>query len=171
MKRGPLKLLLPVSPVFIGFSLASAFLLNLLPWGRYVGVPDWSALVLVFWVIHQPRKVGLGVAFFLGLCVDVHSGALLGQHALAYALLSYAALLLHRRILWFPVGGQMLHVLPMLLMAQAVMAVVRVVAGATWPSPWFFLASLSATLLWPVVTWILLAPQRRPHEKDLTRPL
>ena len=52
----PHYILLPVNPLFIAFSLVCAFMLNLLPWGRWVGAPDFVALVLVFWGIHQPRK-------------------------------------------------------------------------------------------------------------------
>jgi rod shape-determining protein MreC len=63
----PQYILQPVNPYFIVFSLAAAFLLNLMPWGRLPGVPDFVALVLLFWNIHQPRKVGMGVAFALGI--------------------------------------------------------------------------------------------------------
>jgi rod shape-determining protein MreD len=169
--RGPTKLLLPVSSWFITFTLLCGFLLNLLPWGHWIGVPDWLALVIVFWSMHQPRKVGIGAAFFLGLCMDVHEATLLGEHALAYSLLSYAAIALHRRILWFALAGQMLHLLPMLLSAQLTVMVVRILNGATWPGLGFFLDCLSATLLWPLASWLLLAPQRRPPVKDETRPL
>lgn len=71
----PHYILLPVSPLFIGTSLLGAFLLNLLPWGRLIGAPDFVALVLVFWGIHQPRKVGIGLAFFMGLLMDVHDAS------------------------------------------------------------------------------------------------
>ncbi|MFX7739726.1 rod shape-determining protein MreD, partial [Acinetobacter baumannii] len=60
-------ILLPASPLFIAFSLIVAFVLNLMPWGQMVGVPDFVALALVFWNIHQPRKVGISVAFMMGL--------------------------------------------------------------------------------------------------------
>ena len=168
---GPTKLLLPVSPLFIVFSLAGGFLLNLLPWGRWVGIPDWLALVLVFWSVHQPRKVGIGAAFLLGLCMDVHEATLLGEHALAYSLLSYAAIAFHRRILWFGLAGQMLHILPILLTAQIAVVVVRIMNGSSFPGFGFLLDCLSATLLWPLATWLLLAPQRRPPVRDATRPL
>jgi hypothetical protein len=96
----PQYILQPVNPYFIVFSLAAAFLLNLMPWGRLPGVPDFVALVLLFWNIHQPRKVGMGVAFALGILMDVHDAGLLGEHALAYTLLSYGAITIHRRVLW-----------------------------------------------------------------------
>src|SRR5450830_1354504 len=82
----PHYILLPVNSVFIIFSLALAFLLNFLPWGGFIAVPDFVALVLVFWSIHQPRKVGIGVAFTMGLLMDVHDAIHLGENALAYTL-------------------------------------------------------------------------------------
>jgi rod shape-determining protein MreD len=50
----------------------------MLPWGRFIAAPDFVALILVFWGVHQPRKVGIGTAFCLGLLMDVHDAALLG---------------------------------------------------------------------------------------------
>jgi rod shape-determining protein MreD len=76
-------ILRPVSPLFIAVSLAFALMLNFLPWGQRVWVPDFVALTLVFWNIHHPRKVGIGVAFLMGVLVDVNDATLLGQHALA----------------------------------------------------------------------------------------
>ena len=110
MPRGS-TLLLPVNPVFIWFSLLVAFLLNLLPWGRWAGMPDLLAVALVFWNVHQPRRVGVGAAFVFGLFMDVHQGALLGQHALAYTLLSFFAITVHRRLLWFTVPSQAAQIL------------------------------------------------------------
>ncbi len=167
----PHHILRPVSSLFISVSLICAFVLNLLPWGNFWGVPDWVALALVFWNTHQPRKVGIGIAFVMGVAMDVHDAALLGEHALAYALLSYGAITLHRRVLWFPLRGQMAHVFPLLLSAQLVTMAVRMAVGASFPGVEHFLQSVVATLLWPIVSWLLLAPQRRPIERDVTRPL
>jgi rod shape-determining protein MreD len=66
-------------------------------------MPDFVALVLVFWSVHQPRRVG--TAFFFGLLMDVHHGSLLGQHALAYSLLGFFGIAIHRRVLWFGLSG------------------------------------------------------------------
>lgn len=169
--NNPHYILLPVSPVFIIFSLVIAFLLNLLPWGHWIGVPDFVALVLIFWTIHQPRRVSIGVAFLMGLLMDVHDAALLGENALAYTLLSYFAITIHRRVLWFPVGTQTLHVLPLLLLAKAAQLVVRLIVSGKFPGWLYFLDSLVAAGLWPVATWLLLAPQRRAIDRDETRPI
>ncbi len=61
----------PVNPFFIALTLLLALGLNLLPLGRYPAQPDVLALVLVFWNVHQPRRVGVGVAFVFGLLMDV----------------------------------------------------------------------------------------------------
>ncbi len=164
-------ILLPVSPVFIALSLIFAFMLNLLPWGGGVGVPDFVALVLVFWSIHQPRMVGIGVAFFMGLLMDVHDATLLGENALSYTLLSYFAIMIHRRVLWFPIGTQALHVFPLLLLMQAVELIVRWLVSQQFPGWFYFAESLVAVALWPVVSWLLLAPQRRAVNRDDTRPI
>lgn len=167
----PHYILLPVNPLFIAFSLAAAFLLNLLPWGGWVGIPDFVALVLVFWSIHQPRKVGIGVAFLMGLLMDVHDATLLGEHALSYTLLSYFAIMIHRRVLWFPIGTQALHILPLLLLMQAVQLVIRFIISHKYPGWFYFLESFVSVALWPVATAILLAPQRRAIDRDDTRPI
>jgi rod shape-determining protein MreD len=167
----PHYILQPVSPLFIAVSLMGAFMLNLMPWGHWVGVPDFVALVLVFWGIHQPRKVGIGIAFFMGLMMDVHDSTLLGENALAYTLLSYLAIMIHRRVLWFPVLTQALHVFPLLLFTQCVQVVVRFIVSGKFPGWTQFVESVVSVALWPIITWLLLAPQRRAVDKDHTRPI
>ncbi len=166
------QVLQPARAFFIWASLVTGLALDLLPWGRTPLVPDFLALVLVFWNIHQPRRVGMAAAFMFGLLMDVHNGALFGEHALAYTLLSYGAIALHRRILWFSVPSQSLFVLPLLLVAQLASAAVRLWVGG-YSAYWWTELSESAVgaLLWPLVTWILLAPQRRSVTRDDTRPL
>jgi rod shape-determining protein MreD len=167
----PHYILLPVNPLFIAFSLVCAFMLNLLPWGHWIGTPDFVALVLVFWGIHQPRKVGIGVAFTMGLLMDVHESTLLGENALAYTLLSYVAIMLHRRVLWFPIMTQAMHVFPLFLFAQAIQAVIRLMVSGQFTGWLNFIDSAVAMALWPVISVLLLAPQRRAVDKDHTRPI
>jgi rod shape-determining protein MreD len=171
MQMRPEYLLLPASRAFIAFTILVAFVLNILPWGRTYGVPDFLAIVLVFWNIHQPRKVGIGIAFLVGLLMDVHASALLGERALAYSLLSYGAMSMHRRVPWFRLGGQMLHVLPLFLLAQLVVVAVRMALGGPFPGLGYFLQSLSSTLLWPLADVLLLAPQRSAVDRDDNRPI
>jgi rod shape-determining protein MreD len=73
------QLLLPVNPLFfIWGSLLAAMLLNMLQnmglWGRAAWSPDMLAVVLVFWTVHQPLRVGIGGGVCFGLLMDVHQG-------------------------------------------------------------------------------------------------
>ena len=171
MPRGSNQLLLPVNPFFIAFTLALALGTNLLPLGRQPALPDLLAVALVFWNVHQPRRVGVGVAFVFGLVMDVHQGALLGQHALAYTLLSFVAIAIHRRLLWFGLFEQALQILPVFVAAHGVSLAVRMMAGGMFPGWWLLLAPIFEALLWPLVTILLLAPQRRAPDPDQNRPL
>jgi len=171
MPRGADQLLLPVNPLFIALSLLVALTFNLLPLGRQPALPDLLALALAFWVVHQPRRVGVGTAFFFGLLMDVHQGALLGQHALAYTLLAFFALALSRRLLWFTLTQQALQVLPLFIAMHMVSVIVRLAAGDLFPGWDLFIAALVEAAAWPVASLVLLAPQRRAPDRDENRPL
>ncbi len=165
------RILLPVRASTILVSLAAALLLNFLPWTSIAVVPDFTALVLAFWCVRQPRLVGLGAAWVLGLVTDVGNGVLLGQHALAYSLLAFAAITLSRRILWFSLWGQLLHVAALLLLTQGVAVAVRLATGADFPGWSIAIGPLVGAALWPLVSTLLLLPQRRQQEPDPARPL
>lgn len=171
MPRGSDQLLLPVNPLFIGMTLLVALALQMVPLGRHPGAPDLLALTLACWNVHQPLRVGVGLAFAFGLAVDVNHGAVLGQHALAYTLLSYFAVSMHRRLLWFPVLSQAVQILPLFFAAHLVELVARMLAGGMFTGWTLLLAPLCEAALWPVLVWLLLAPQRRPPDPDQNRPL
>ncbi len=171
MPRGSDQLLLPVNPFFIGFTLLFALGLNMVPLGRHPALPDWLALVLVFWNVHQPRRVGVGLAFLFGLMMDVHEGALLGQHALSYTLLSYVAISVHRRLTWFGLAEQAVQILPVFFAAHLVALLVRMIAGDMFPGWSLLIAPVLEAALWPLATLLLLAPQRRAPDPDQNRPL
>ena len=169
--RSGQQLLLPANPLFIWSSLLMALLLDMLPLGRVPWMPDFLALVLVFWNVHQPLRVGIGVAFVFGLGMDVHQSALLGQHALSYTMLSFFAAMIHRRLLWFTVPSQALQVLPLFALAHGVELIIRLLAGGTFPGWLMLIAPVAESLLWPVVSILLLVPQRRAPDRDENRPL
>ena len=150
------RILRPVRPWFVWLSLLVALLLNLMPLGRAFWLPDWVALVLCFWCVREPLRVGMGSAFVMGVVMDVGYGSLMGQHALAYVLLAYAATTFSRRIL---VG------------AQCVMLLVRLAGDAEFPGLEYFAGALIATLLWHPISFVLLLPQYRPENKDENRPI
>src|SRR5258705_3355535 len=124
---------MPVRTSTIIASFVIALLLNFLPWRDLRLVPDFVALVLVFWCVRQPRVVGLGVGWTLGLLTDAGNGVLLGQHALAYSVLAFLSRWLSRRILLFRPMLQSLHIVLMLLVTQA--AVLLVLPAACDPVP------------------------------------
>ena len=171
MPRGTNQLLLPAKPLFVSVTLILALAFNMLPLGRQPAMPDMLMVVLMFWAVHQPRRVGVGVAFVLGLAMDVNQGAVLGQHALAYTLLNYVAVSIHRRLLWFGVLEQALQILPVFFAVHAVSQMVRLLAGGMFPGWAVLAAPVFEALLWPVATWVLLAPQRRAPDPDQNRPL
>ncbi len=174
MRRGQ-PLLLPVSPLFIWSSLLVALILNMLPTVADAGplpwLPDLLAVTLVFWSVHQPLRVGIGSAFAFGLVMDVHQAALLGQHALAYTVLSYFAITIHRRLLWFAVPSQAAQVLPLFIAAHAIELLIRLLAGGVFPGWSILLAPVLESVLWPVASVLLLLPQRQAPDPDKNRPL
>lgn len=171
MRPGQQQLLLPVSPFFIWASLVVALLIDMLPLGRGAWTPDVLALVIVFWSVHQPTRVGMGAAFVFGLCMDVHQSAMLGQHALSYTTLGFCAITLHRRLLWYPVALQALQLIPLFALSHAIELAIRMVGGGVFPGWTVLISPALEAVLWPIATLLLLAPQRRTPEPDANRPL
>lgn len=169
------QLLLPVNPLFVWGSLLAAMLLNMLQnmgfWGRAAWAPDVLAVVLVFWTVHQPSRVGIVAAFVFGLLMDVHQSGLLGQHAMAYAVLSFFAITIHRRLLWFTLPLQAAQVFALFLAAHATALVLRMLTGGAFPGFGLMLSPVLEALLWPITSIVLLAPQRRAPDPDANRPL
>jgi rod shape-determining protein MreD len=148
-----------------------ALMFNMLPVGRLPWMPDLLAVTLVFWSVHQPHRIGVVAAFLFGLAVDVHQTSLLGQHALAYTTLSFFAITIHRRLLWFTVPSQAVQVLPLFVAAHAIELAIRMLAGGAFPGLTVLLAPVIEAALWPVVSVLLLMPQRRAPDPDENRPL
>lgn len=174
MRQGQ-QLLLPAKPLFIWGSLLAALLINMLfnmgLWGRAAWIPDVLALTLVFWTVHQPLRVSIGAAFVFGLFMDVHQGALLGQHAMSYTVLSFLAITVHRRLLWFSVPSQAAQVFPLFVVAHALELLLRLSGGGAFPGWLLLLSPVLEAALWPLASVLLLAPQRRAPDPDENRPL
>ncbi len=165
------RLLLPVRMGFVLLSMLLALAFSMLPVGRFLAMPDLVALVLAFWCVREPLRVGMGAAFLLGLMVDVAHGAVMGQHAFAYVLLAWAALQNSRRLLWFSPGAQALHMLPLFLGVQVVMLLLRLMAGGRFPGWEYFFSSITTAMLWLPAHYLLLLPQMRPEDRDDNRPI
>jgi rod shape-determining protein MreD len=161
----PEEILLPVRPWFIVLTLLIGLLANTLPISGMALVfrPDFLALVILYWCIQEPRLIGVGVAWWLGLMMDVVDATVFGQHALAYAVLAYGAGYFRRRVLRFPLWQQAAQVAVLLLLCAGLVLLVRVVGGAPLPRWTYIVGSLTGALLWPLVTALLQWPQRPPR--------
>ncbi len=171
MPRGHEQLLLPVSGWFLWGSLLAALLLNMLHVGPVTWLPDWVAVFLAFWAMHQPQKVGLGTALIFGLLVDVQQASLLGQHALVYCCLVLAVLLLRRRLAWYSLVSQAMQLLPLFVLAHVLFMLMQLLGGAPFPGYTLIFAPLLEAVVWPIISILLLAPQRSTPDRDVTRPL
>lgn len=145
----------------IVLSVLLATLLALAPWGQSPIIPDLLMLVLAFWALHRPTRSLLAAGFVLGLVMDGHTGSTLGEHAMAYTVTVWLTLQFQRRIGWFRLPGQMLHMLGVLLVAQGAVAGARFLLGLPFLGPEQFLYTLSTILLWPLAGLLLHAPVRR----------
>jgi rod shape-determining protein MreD len=110
--------------------------------------PELPLVVLLYWTIHQPRHAGFVVAFLLGLAMDVADASVLGQHPFAYAVAVYLALSIRLRVLKFQLWQQALHVLAILLVAQAVMAFTNLFLPTIFPGLAYFTSSFTGALCW-----------------------
>ena len=163
------EILLPVRAGFIALTLVTALMLNLLPWS---GValwfkPDFVALVVLYWCIEQPRKFGFISAWMMGLVMDVADGTLFGQHALAYSILAYAGIVLHRRVRMFSGTAQVVHVFVLLLMNDLIVLTIRLVAGAEFAGLQYFIGTCVAAALWlplGALLKLLLRPKLDPDQ-------
>lgn len=158
----PKELLKPVKRRFILFSFVFAILIELipLPHGSTRWLPDFIGMLILYWVINQPRRVNIGTAFLLGLVADISTAGLFGQHALAYSITAYLALARQRQVVMLNLGQQTLVVLGLLLTNQIIMVVVRMLTGSAFVGWAYFLPPLIGALLWPLLTKLMLMPYR-----------
>lgn len=170
MPRGE-QLLLPANPVFIWASLFVALTINALPIGRIAWAPDWLALVLIYWCVHQPQRIGLGVAFAMGVLTDVQSTGLLGQHALSYVAMTFWANALQRRLPWFSLGTQAIQIAPVFFLGTGLQLLLSLFTAGASPGWLIVIAPALQALLWPMVSMLLQAPQRRAPNRDNQRPI
>jgi rod shape-determining protein MreD len=145
----PSEILRPVSKLFIAVSVLGALFLNGLPWeGIWLTLrPDFVAVVMLYWCTHKPQRLGIGLAWAIGILSDVNDASLFGQHALSYTVLAFGGVVLSRRIRMFDLREQTTQVFLILLLTYAVYAIVhwQVNGQVAWS---YFLGCLTSTLLW-----------------------
>jgi rod shape-determining protein MreD len=161
---------MPAGVGLIFFSIVGAYMLSMLPWsGKWLlARPDFVLIVLIFWTIHEPRSIGQGVAFSLGLLMDVSDSMLLGQHAFAYVVAVFGAQVLRVRIQSFHLPEQTLHVLGLTMVASLVMLLLNLLLGEDFPGMAFFISPALTALCLAPVTWLLYSSAVRRRRRDAT---
>jgi len=141
---------------FILLTFLIAFAVTYLPLPLWIDRfwPDWVSLVLIYWCMALPQRVNVGTAWVLGLFQDAAGGALLGQHALALAVVAFLTVKTHQRIRVNPLWQQALSVLGLLIINQLLVSWLNGVIGYP-PQNWWYLApALGGMLWWP---WLFIA--------------
>lgn len=153
---------------FIIFSLLIALFINLLPLQEIILLirPDFVALTLLYWSINHPQRIGMSLAFIAGLVMDVAYSSILGQHALAYCMITFFGIILHRRLRLFDIFQQIPQIFWMLLIAQSAVFITGMLGGTYFPEWYYFFSSVTGALVWPVISLLLAIPQKPKSDLD-----
>lgn len=145
------------APGRIFLTITLAMCIRIAPWPDALLIfnPDWVLLVLIYWAIIIPERVGIFHAWFFGLLTDVLMGRLLGQYALAYALVIYICLKLHKRLRQFPILQQELFIFSCLLLSQLLLFLIKNLQNPAQLHAAFWIPVFTGTLCWPVVYFCL----------------
>lgn len=139
-----------------------ALILTMIPlptWAQELS-PHWLFLVLVYWSMAVPSRIGVGVAWLMGLLLDVSYDDLLGQHALAMAVIAFLTIKLHQRLRVFPVWQQAIVILVFSLIYDMINLWIKGISGYA-PSVWqYILPSFTTAFIWPVVFLIMRRTRR-----------
>ncbi len=117
--------------------------------------PYWLALVLAYWAIESPDRVGLGFALLLGFAGDVLVGDLLGEQAMRLVILTFIVLRFRARLRFFPMWQQTFAILALLLNDRVVVIMIRGFSGDPMPPPSYWLGPVIGALAWPLLSLML----------------
>lgn len=146
-------------------SFIAAFILSMLPLPQILQSvrPEFVLLVLIYWCIALPNRVGVGIAWVAGLVFDVSTDSLLGQHALTFALVAYLAIQLHQRIRIFPIWQQALTIFIFMMLQGTITLWINGMLGDAPPLSVFILPAISTALFWPIA-YLLMRQVRRYYQ-------
>ncbi len=144
-------------------SFIAAFLLTLAPMPDWASPlrPQWLGMILVYWCLAMPDRIGVGTGWTVGLLQDVAQSTLLGQHALAMALVAYITVKIHMRLRLLPLWQQTGTVLLFMLINQITIYWINGISGHPPTDAWYLAPALTSTLLWPWLAVILRDFRRR----------
>ncbi len=143
-------------------TIIGAFMLAIMPLPAWIAEfrPDWVTLVLIYWAMAMPTRIGITVAWFAGLLLDVSYGTLMGQHALGMVLVIYVIHIQHQRLRVASLLQQAIVIFILLLVKQLLSLWVDGMLGRA-PHSWlYFMPTITSTLLWPW-TYLILRDLRR----------
>ncbi|MBT8048453.1 MAG: rod shape-determining protein MreD [Xanthomonadales bacterium] len=140
-------------------TLVVAFVLTLVPLPPFLDNmrPYWVGLVIIFWCLETQDLISLGLAFAIGIALDVLSASLLGQHALSMVIMVYLVTRFRARLRFFPPWQQALSVLALLMNDRIILLWIISLRGEPLPSLVFWLPPIIGTLIWP---WLFLLLDR-----------
>jgi rod shape-determining protein MreD len=138
-------------PVFV--TIIVAFMLTMMPLSDTLSPfrPDWVALIVIFWAMSLPRSYSVGVAWVVGLFVDVTQGTMLGQHALALCAVTYITVKFHLLMRVFPLLQLTATIFALLALYQFLLFWINGVAGVHAATVSYWGPVLTGTVIWPIV--------------------
>jgi len=147
----------------IALSFIGALALTVFPLPDWLAIarPEWVALVLIYWCMALPNRVGVGIAWGLGLILDVLRVGLLGQNALTLCIIAYITLKLYQRLRVFPLWQQALSVLVLVSLSQMLNLWIKGITGQPIDLMTYWLPSLSSMIAWPLVFITMRALRRK----------
>ena len=148
-------------PIIISLTIALTLAIAPLPLWAEPFRPDWVILTLIYWSMTFPGNYSVGVAWIVGLIVDVAQGTLLGQHALAFTIVIYVTVKFHLQLRQFPMLQLTATVFAALGLYQFVLFWINGVAGVNVPMVVYWGPVLSGTAIWPLVTIVLVGVRQR----------
>jgi len=136
-------------------TLMAAVLLSLLPVPEVVTPfkPYWLAMVLIYWALETRNMISPGLAFLIGLILDILSGSLMGLHALSLVIMVFLVQRFRSRLRFFPPWQQALSVLALLVNDRIILIWIIVLLGEPLPTWQYWLPPLVGMALWP---WLFL---------------
>ena len=111
--------------------------------------PCWLAMLLIYWCMALPERVGISSAWLLGLFFDAQQSFILGQHALGFVFLAYIIIRNHKRLRVYPLLQQALVVCLYLLIYQAIILLVMLLSGTITYTWFYWLPAFTSMLIWP----------------------
>ena len=152
-------------PILVSFLLAMILTSLPLPESAIIYRPDWLVLVLIYWCMAMPDRIGIFTGWLLGLVLDVMYGSLLGQNAMAFSIIAYLVNILHLRVRMFPLWQQSVMVFLLVILHLAISAWIRGIAGQFFVTWTYWVPALSSALVWPFIFIVLRHLRRQISSK------